>query len=166
LPGSLAVRLERESPEGCDMSASLRPTRFLVLLPGLLLAAAIGFGIGWWARGVSVQPGLIQGDCRTQFISGVPGHPNPVGPWEPFADLRVVAFDETEKEVGAARSGPDGRYRLALPPGRYTLLAVQTYSRCPPARIGGNDAPDTRGVIDVRPGDTVEVDFDVPTLGK
>ena len=129
---------------------------------GFLLAALVGAALGC-APGA--KPGVVQGECRTRFVSGVPGDPNPVGPWKPLADLRITALDENQKEVGAATSGPDGRYRLTLPPGRYTVFGVQANTRYPPARVGGQEAPDNRGVVQVRPGGMVEVDFDVPTLG-
>jgi hypothetical protein len=130
---------------------------------GLLLAALVGAALGCAS---DAKPGVVQGECRTRFVSGVPGDPNPVGPWEPLANLRITAMDETQREVGAATSGPDGHYRLSLPPGRYTLFGVRENTRHPPARVGGQESPDNRGVVEVRAGGVVEVDFDVLTFGS
>jgi hypothetical protein len=66
--------------------------------------------------------------------------------------------------MASATSEQDGSYQLILPPGRYTLFAVQPSTRYPPTRVGGRDAGNS-AIVDVRPGDTVAVDFDVPTLG-
>src|SRR5436309_4777825 len=114
-----------------------------VLVPGLLLAAA-GVGLGCLAQERGRHAGEVEGTCRTRFLSGVPGDPNPVGPWKPLPDLRIVVLDEAGKEVASATSGPGGRYRLTLPPGRYSTFAVQANTRYPPARVGGREAPDNR----------------------
>ena len=39
----------------------------------------------------------------------------------PVADARVVAFDQAGEEAGRTTSGSDGRFRLSLQAGAYTL---------------------------------------------
>lgn len=45
----------------------------------------------------------------------------------------IDARDAPGHLAGSARSGSDGQYRLALPPGTYTLTVVSagTFPRCP-----------------------------------
>lgn len=66
-------------------------------------------------------------------------------PDQPF-QATVAVVDEAGVTLTAFRSGEDGRFRVALPPGRYTLV---------PQPDGIRHAPEVR--VEVPPGEFVEV---------
>jgi hypothetical protein len=45
----------------------------------------------------------------------------------------VAALDATGREVARFTSGPDGMFRIALPPGTYTLTEVVSVAGSPPS---------------------------------
>jgi hypothetical protein len=106
------------------------------------------------------------GEVTTQSESGIEGrtfisptHPGPTregesssAPYE--ATLSIVAMS-SDREVARLKTGSDGRFRVALPPGEYRIIHVQER----PGRFLPRAAEET---VTVRPGQFahIEIHFD------
>jgi hypothetical protein len=96
------------------LAAKVAPA-VLILLAGCGTGAAPGSppaGAGNGIEGIA----LAGPQCPVE-VAGSPCPPRPIA-------ARVVVSDRTGAEITSFRTGVDGRFRVALAPGRYTLQAL------------------------------------------
>jgi hypothetical protein len=76
--------------------------------------------------------------------------PDPACADRPVVGAVVVALDASGREVARASSGADGRYRIPLPPGTYTLV---------PQPVAGLMGTASTLIVEVRTGGTTVADL-------
>jgi hypothetical protein len=133
----------------------LRVTALVVVAALVITAAPVAFRLIFGGSAEPPPPG--QGVIEGVVLSGpqcpvlIAGSPCPD---EPVATEISVTDRSAGQVVGVARSGADGRFRILLPPGDYTLQA------------GSTTKPFPRGIpfdVAVSDGDTAKVQLRVDT---
>lgn len=106
------------------------PTSKLRVFSGLLVLAALAIACNGGSYSSSNDSSGIEGTVTIGPMCPVVRQDTPC-PDEPY-EATVVIEDESGDEVATAQSGEDGRFRVSLAPGTYTLAPQSPNEGAPP----------------------------------
>ena len=136
----------------------MRITALIVVAAMVVTAAPLAFRLLFGGRDGDGEPVSTEEATIVGIVHSGPQCPVQIAgspcPDAPVATEIVVTDRAAGAVLGVARSGEDGRFRIILPPGDYTLLA------------GSSNKPYPRGIptdVSVGPGEMIEVELQVDT---
>ena len=124
--------------------------------PGASGLGSSGGGSGGSGGSASIPPSAAgSGTVAGLVLAGpvcpvVQSPPDPACADRPVVGAVIVALDASGREVARASSGADGRYRIPLPPGTYTLV---------PQPVDGFMGTASTVIVEVRTGSTTMADL-------
>jgi hypothetical protein len=134
----------------------------LVILCGTALLGLMGANCGGPARQEPTSG--VQGVCQVTFISGVQPPPDvkvDPPPARPFAGVTIRLFAlDGDRPLAKVKSDAEGKFRLAVEPGTYRLIAIAPADSM--AAAGGRPEPIT---VEVTAGRFTEVTLDFQEFG-